>query len=262
MRARRAQLGLTGVEVALRAHISPSYVSLIEKGTKIPDEEVAAALARALDDDEDLYRAWARTARLGLDKLELVNRLEVMSRSAAYVSLVESGQADLSPRLREVAWRLNPHPANAPAGPPATPVEVEPALVRVPLFGEGADPDRDAAPSPAPADALLVDARLVRGRDKHLLFAYEVGPGAMKHLRGIAAPGDHIVLERGFAFAPDRICAVRTPRGVALARVLFKGASLLLLPGEGQADFESLNVPDPKRPQDVVVGTHVLLMRR
>src|SRR5262245_54961900 len=110
IRARRSQLGLTGAELASRAKISPSYVSLIEKGAKVPDEDVAVALARALGDDEDLYRAWARTARLGPEKLELLNRFEAMRRSPAYVRLVESGQADLSPRLREVAWRLQSRP--------------------------------------------------------------------------------------------------------------------------------------------------------
>ena len=51
MRRRRAQLGLTGTELAQRAGISTSYVSLIETGAKVPEEDVASGLARALDDD-------------------------------------------------------------------------------------------------------------------------------------------------------------------------------------------------------------------
>ena len=50
MRRRRLQLGLTGTGLAQRAGISPSYVSLIETGAKVPEEDVAAGLARALDD--------------------------------------------------------------------------------------------------------------------------------------------------------------------------------------------------------------------
>jgi transcriptional regulator with XRE-family HTH domain len=57
IRARRSQLGFTGVELAQRSGISPSYVSLIESGAKVPDEEVAADLARVLGDNENLYRA-------------------------------------------------------------------------------------------------------------------------------------------------------------------------------------------------------------
>src|SRR5262245_34565969 len=97
MRSRRAQLGPPGAQRAERAGISPSYVSLIEKGAKVPDESVAADLARALEDDESLYRSWARAARLGLHDLELLNRLDTIARTPAYVSLVESGES--LPRL-------------------------------------------------------------------------------------------------------------------------------------------------------------------
>jgi len=290
MRTRRSQLGLTGVELAQRAGISPSYVSLIEKGSKVPDEDVAAGLARALDDDEDLYRAWARASRLGLDNLDLVKRLEVIARTPAYVSLVESGQAlprqalprlesreatpgrpsedaDLTSRLRQVASRLAPFPGGETASAQGGSVEVE--VVEVPVLVEGADPERPDAGSPAPRvrDRLLLDRRLLGDRSREGLFAYEVTPATMKHLRGVAAPGDHVVFRDGGrstpegGIAPDRICAVRTGRGIVLARVLYKGGSLLLLPGEGESDFESVEVPGQAL-SGVVAGTHVLLIRR
>ena len=85
IRMKRTQIGLTGAELAQRADISPSYVSLIEKGAKVPDEDVAARIARALRDDEDLYRAWARASRLGLHKLTLLNRMEAISRSPSSI---------------------------------------------------------------------------------------------------------------------------------------------------------------------------------
>jgi hypothetical protein len=52
------------------------------------------------------------------------------------------------------------------------------------------------------------------------------------------------------------------PRGIVLARVLVKDRSLLLLPGEGEADFEAIDVPDAKGVQDAIAGTHVLVIRR
>jgi hypothetical protein len=61
---------------------------------------------------------------------------------------------------------------------------------------------------------------------------------------------------------PDRICAIRTEGGIVLSRALVKEASVLLLPGEGEVDFESVELKDPARISDVVAGTHVLLMRR
>jgi len=298
MRTRRSQLGLTGVELAQRAGISPSYVSLIERGAKVPDEDVAAGLARALDDDEDLYRAWARAARLGLHKLDLLNRFEVISRTPGYLSLVESGQAlpkleppggpsrqwdeaaDLASRLRDVAARLtasprkagpaaqtgpDARPADDPAQPPAPGADddsAESAIIRIPVLAEGADPGR-LAPSPlAIRDRLLVDRRLVDDHEPERLFAYDVTPRAMKHLRGLASPGDRIVFLRAGHVGPDRICAVRAGGDIILSRVLFKGRSLLLLPGEGEPDFESIDVRDLRASPGVIAGTHVLLIRR
>lgn len=276
IRMKRTQLGLTGAELAQRADISPSYVSLIEKGAKVPDEDVAARIARALRDDEDLYRAWARASRLGLHRLTLLNRMETISRSPSYLGMVERGdtlpddleEAQLGERRAEpiafalpapsqrevVELRDEPGPAFIEAAPPE--------ILRIPVLAEGADPGK-IAPSPlAIRDRLIVDSRLLVDHDPERLFAYDVTPGAMKHLRGVASPGDRIVFRRGGRVAPDRVCAVRTPEGVVLARVLFKGRSLLLLPGEGERDFESVEVEGLKALPGVIAGTHVLLLRR
>jgi len=273
MRTRRSQLGFTGAELAQRAGISPSYVSLIESGAKIPDEGVAAGLARALDDDEALYRAWARAARLGLHDLELLNQLDVISRTPAFMDLVESGEElpkpavaaprgegalDLAARLREVAFRIEPSSAQ-----PAEPGRAE-SIRRIPILPRPAKADRLTASSVSGTmgSQVLVDSRLVDGNDPELLFAYEVTPRDTKHLRGIAAPGDLVVLVRGGSVAPDRICAVRTGDGIVLSRVLLKDRSLLLLPGDGERDFESFELRAAPAAPDMIQGTHVLLIRR
>ena len=279
-------MGLTGTELARRAGISTSYVSLIENGAKIPEEDVAAGIARALDDDEALYRAWARAARLGMHDLALLNELEVISRTPAYVRMVESGEelprleappapageslpaGDLAARLREVASRLGPEALaargarrQASSQPPSEPER--PGVVDIPVLAAGTDPAAlEASRSRAVQDRLLLDRRLLDGHDAQELFAYEVTPAATTHLRGVAAPGDRIVFQRHGAVTPDRICAIRTAQGIVLARALVKEGSLLLLPGEGEVDFESVEIPDPGKLSDVVVGTHVLLIRR
>jgi transcriptional regulator with XRE-family HTH domain len=254
---RRGQLGLTGAELAQRADISPSYVSLIENGAKVPDEDVAARLARALRDDEDLYRACARASRIGLHRLDWLNRLDAISRSPAHVLRFESGEGLEGVDVRQPAATRDAAPAGPAAGAPEAA-----EIVRVPVLAEGADPGR-AAPSPlAIRDRLLVDSRLVGDHDPARLFAYDVTEAHMKHLRGVASPGDRVVLRRGGRVSPDRICAVRTPRGVVLSRVLFKGRALLLLPGEGERDFESVDVEGVKALPGVIAGTHVLLIRR
>jgi transcriptional regulator with XRE-family HTH domain len=276
IRTRRSQLGLTGAELALRAGISASYVSLIEKGAKVPDEDVAADLARALEDDETLYRSWARAARLGLHDLDLLNRLEAIARTPAYVDLVESGKSlpplgslgaspkaegeaeDLRARLREVASEIGTAARSGPTAPAAL-------AVRVPVLAEGTDPDRlrvSATSRHAVREEMLLDRRLLGPRSVGLVFAYDVGRSAMAHLRGLAAPGDRIVFREGESPGADRICAVRSGRGLVLARVLVKDRSLLLLPGEGETAFESIDVPPRVGLDRVIAGAHVLLIRR
>jgi transcriptional regulator with XRE-family HTH domain len=285
IRTRRTQLGLTGAELSQRADISPSYVSLIERGTKVPDEDVAARLAKALRDDEDLYRAWARASRLGLERINLLNRIETISRSPTYTSLFERGEAvpdepppeDVvaesgspdarlaadfvrSPEGSFAAPDREPLPASEASPPLAAPDDVE--IYRIPVLADGADPGR-TVPSPLSVrDRLLVDRRLVADHSPERLYAYEVTVPSMKHLRGLASPGDRIVFQRGGRVGPDRICAVRTPAGIVLSRVLFKGRSLLLLPGEGESDFASVDVEGVKALPGVIAGTHVLLIRR
>jgi hypothetical protein len=134
-------------------------------------------------------------------------------------------------------------------------------ILRVPVLADGADPGR-TAPSPvAVRDRLLVDRRLVGDHGPERLFAYDVTTANMKYLRGVAAPGDRVVFRRGGRVTTDRICAVRTPAGIVLARVAVEGRALLLLPGEGEHHVGSVEVDDAGA-AGVVAGTQVLLIRR
>ena len=133
----------------------------------------------------------------------------------------------------------------------------------MPVLAEGADPGRTRPSLLAIRDRLLVDSRLVGDHEPERLFAYDVTLRQMKHLRGIAAPGDRIVLRRGGRVTADRVCAVRTAEGVVLSRVLFRGTALrLLLPGDGEAEFESVEVESVEALPGIIAGTHVLLIRR
>lgn len=286
MRTRRNQLGLTGTELAQRAGISTSYVSLIETGAKIPDEDVAARLAVALEDDEELYRTWTRASRLGLNTLTNLSHLELISREPAYRTLVESGHAlprlpspaakptpahetaDFEQRLREVASRLNASPEKRAPVPPRAEVPSstspdETAAVQVPVLAKGADPGglRPPATPPAIAGHFLVDRGFLGEHAPQDVFACDVAE-ATGHLHGVAAPGDRIVFARHGKITPDRICAIRTQKGLVLSRVLVKDRSLLLLPGEGESGFSTVDVPDSKKLGDVIAGVHLLLLRR
>ena len=120
------------------------------------------------------------------------------------------------------------------------------------MLADGARPsvlDR-AAPGAGIVDRLLLDRRLL-GPAREGLFACDVTPRAMKHLRGVAQPGDRIVFERAARLAPDRICAVRHGAGLVLSRVLTNGRSLLLLPGEGESGFETIEMANENAVSDI-----------
>jgi len=151
-----------------------------------------------------------------------------------------------------------PRPGSAASLPPP---DATHEIVRVPVLAEGADPGR-TTPSPlAVRDRVLVDRDVVGGHVPERLFAYEVTAANLRHLRGVASPGDRIVFRRGGAVAPDRVCAVRTERGVVLSRVRVEGRVLVLLPGEGGAEAETVELTDVKALPGVIAGTHVLLIR-
>jgi hypothetical protein len=135
--------------------------------------------------------------------------------------------------------------------------------VAIPVLAEGTDPaELVAAGSRSVPDRLLLDRRLLGDHDPRKLFAYEITAAATKHLRGVAAPGDRVVLRRDGVVTPDRICAIRTGRGIVLARALVQEGALLLLPGEGEVAFESVAIPGPDGLSGIVAGAHVLLIRR
>jgi len=207
----------------------------------------------------------------------MLNELDAIARTPAFATLVESGQElprltpepkaeeeaaaapGLSARLREVAYRLDPATPTGEARSPASePIAPEERVVRVPVLRRDAAPGSSA--SPPPLEHLLLDRRLF-GNATGALFAYEVTASDMRHLRGLAGPGDRVVLREGGLVAPDRICAVRTPPGVRLSRCLASEGRLLLLPGDGEAGFESVLLPAGDDASNVVAGTHVLLLR-
>jgi transcriptional regulator with XRE-family HTH domain len=64
IREMRRRREFSGQGLAEAVGVSPSYISLIEKGMKIPQEDVAVRIAQILGDDEEAYRVWAASARM------------------------------------------------------------------------------------------------------------------------------------------------------------------------------------------------------
>jgi transcriptional regulator with XRE-family HTH domain len=63
IRKRRLERSWTVRDLARRAGVSASYISLIENGQKVPTPSLAAMLAKVLEDDPRLYLAWAEALR-------------------------------------------------------------------------------------------------------------------------------------------------------------------------------------------------------
>ncbi len=168
-----------------------------------------------------------------------------------------AGHAGGRPRVE----RLRDIRAVGQAPAHARPVHEDADIIRVPVLADGADPGKKIPSPMAIRDRLVIDRRLVEDHDPDRLFAYDITPANMGFLHGIASVGDRVVFRRGGRITPDRICAVRTERGIVLARVLFRERSLLLLPGQGQPESEAVEIPDATGRRGVVAGTHVLLIR-
>ena len=278
IRSRRRDRGLRAFELAGKAGISPSYVSLIEKGAKVPDEDVAARLAQVLEDDEELYRAWAREARHGPTDPRTVGRLRLMASDPALRRRVARGDdlddlSDLEEGVPPAAAALvaefdgvflASREASREESAVPEPGAVEyPELLEVPILFEGADPGEDSPHPSSVQDRLQLDQKLFASGAERNLFAYVISRESGEHVRGLASPGDFVVFRRrARRISPQRIHAVRVKGRVVLSRVLFKGSALLLLPPEQEGDFDVLEVGDEAGARRAIAGYSVLLIRR
>lgn len=281
----RHKLGITGYELAERAGISPSYVSLIEKGLKVPNPEVAIRIARVLGDDEDLYAAWARSARHGdlRGARRAVEAEEIVASNPRLRRRIAEGEkVDLSGEDEEAGavQRWPEAPAEAPAPPrfaarhwfhdlsfaaPAMRASVAqyapvaPQVVAIPLLRSGADPESEDALE----EVLRIDGALLPPEDAEDLVAYRARGPMVNRVGDRIEPGTVVVVSRRFAEpSAERIHAVRFEGSVILSRVLRKGTLLLLLPPAGRSDVGEIELPAVGGLRDVLVGSVVLTIRR
>jgi transcriptional regulator with XRE-family HTH domain len=290
---RRQALKMTGQDLAERARVSASYISLIENGVKVPSEEVAEAIARALGDDPELYRAWAQSGRIG--DLEgawaRLHRARRFASSPALRRRLRSGE-DLegwasSLHANEAAAPLEPaeetraFEADLLDAPPAAsslsllaeaPAELsrlaaltprpDSSLIEVPVLRECADPGDGTIPSNLIVDVLRLDPR-VFGREEPLRpFAYCPRYEAIARVRDLFRPGDWVVLDsRPRELSADRVHAVRFRERVILSRVIAKRDSLLLLPTEGRSDVEVLDLSPGEPAERLIAGSLLVTIR-
>ena len=262
--------------LAGRVGLSPSsasYLSQLESGTKTPHPHLARRLAAALGDDPRIYLAWSATGKRSspLQTARAVRALADLLHHPAY-DLSPSPPGDPQEAAHEFDGALAPlvgPPSSGSAGPgvpaldPAPPEGVVPsARLLVPELEEGADPGDGARAPRALAMHRIVPASL--GAVEPLLrpFAYRLSADGARRVSDVLTQGDVAVLTRR-VWPPETgaPCAVRLAGHLVLARVLWNGRQLLLLPGPGQRDFIVLDAPDRTTLERLLAGRVVAVLR-
>jgi transcriptional regulator with XRE-family HTH domain len=296
MRQRRAALGLTVREVALRVGLresSASYLSQIESGSKTPHPALALRLAEALLDDPRIYLAWAATGKRSdpVETARAVQALAGMLGHPKYAGLVaaagsvarppqpepEAAAAMLSAAGLEPGTLVRAQPllgtreyhhdeiARELPGIPRAPfvAEVPQAKILVPEIEEGADPGESArsgldvrAVHRIAADSLAGIEPLVRP------FAFLLSSAGVRRVDDVLAAGDlAIVSRKSWPLERFALHAVRLSGHLILSRVLWNGRQLLLLPGRDESDFIVLDAPDRTALDRLIAGKLVARVR-
>lgn len=246
IRERRAERGLDGAELAKRAGISPSYVSLIESGHRTPNEETAARIAEALGDDPQLYRVLAARSRLG----------DAIRDPAILRSLAEEIETGATEGLRD-------EPTQGRSARSRPPQLDRAEILKVPFLPEGTDPARAGDLARLTGGSIQVEKRLLPATAGTRFFAYRIGPRLAPRVQGILSEGDEVVLsaEPPRNLRSDRLYAVRIGGRIILSRVLWKKPVLLLLPPDGGSNFDTLAAPRATDIARLIAGLVVLSIR-
>jgi transcriptional regulator with XRE-family HTH domain len=280
IRNRREKMGFAAYEFARRVEISPSYLSLIEKGAKLPSEEIAVRIAEALDDDPEIYLAWIyasrhpdfqshfgrlmraarvrssatlqRRLRRGEDvEAELEqevpgNILEGKLESASGRRARMARRTAKENRENTVAEARRVEELSLGAGIEKPRVEESSRSIPVPLLPDGSDPGDDPSASPEVLDLLHLDSQILPP-EVDAPFAYRPGSESLERVEGAIRPGDLVVLRSApQSVKPAGTYAVRYQGRILLSRVVRHGTVLLLLPSTSSGHAISIENRDEK----------------
>ena len=242
----RDRQGLTLSQLADKSDLSIGYLSLLERGLKIPSPEAAASLAQALGDDESLYRSWAAALRAGVstsdvEEMRASPAADFMMMRAASFSPASALLAEAGPRYDQT---------QSPSGS-----EADVVAVRVlPADADPIDPRQMYGGAP-----LYLDRRFIGAEPGDRLFAYEMTSEAAARLDDVAGPGDHIVFStRVTRITSSRVYAVRTRHRVVAARLALLDEGIVIVPSGGEGEIEVIR----GEWRDVVRGVAVVVIRR
>ena len=245
LRRRRLSLRLTFRTIAGRAGLrSAAYVFHIETGHRVPTEAVAVRLARAVGENERVFAAWARA----------LERTDLRTVLGATRELLEDPELSA---YADGAWA--PIEPDAPGSRPlalsrATGESI--ARLRVPVIASGADPGDALRPACPVIRTLSLDARgLVDAETWIRPFAYVLDSEIVRRVPALAVGHIAIFTRHLGPVAPMAVRAVRLGGRIELARVMWNGRELLVMPAAGESDFAVLPAGNAAALRACIAGT-------
>lgn len=257
----RVAQGLTLQELADRVGIAPSHVFHVENGDKVPSEDLAVKLARALRDDEDLYRAWAR-ARSRSDFYTAVQSAGVLAQFLRAETRPAVGDERRESETTLKGWGLPEHAMEEQRLPSALRMSStsgiaapRPARLLVPMIAAGEDPGQESVPFHL-VEMLRLDPRALDPAEPlERPFAYALTPSNTNRVGGLLPDrGVALFTRRVLPIVPHEIYAVRAGGRVELSRAMWNGRELLLLPAPGGSDFIVLPAASEANVAALIVG--------
>lgn len=224
LRARRVELGLSLAQASARAGIkAPSFLHHIERGERIPSEEVVVWLAAALQEDDELLRAWVRLRRGAPLDLALAAAHLIERHLAENGGLNEAGSNGAQPEPNPGGAQAQ---ANGGGNGAHARAEIPPLLLRVPRYEWGVDPvsSKDA---PEPAEILRLDPRALPEEAWLRPFAYRL-PSNIPLPVPLRAEDLVLVTRNAWPLQPKPLYLVRTSDGPRLSRVGWREGRLWL----------------------------------
>jgi len=269
---RRIAMGLSYAELAKKAGLrTPSYLYYIVKGLKIPSEEIARSIARALGDDEDLYVAWTRVRQRG-DVASTMSASLFLHRALRSDEGFASGTGDPG-FLKEHPVAISRSESmllgslgmvasftGAVRGEPKEETSTPSLLIKIPVLPEGSDPGSGRDDEPEPLEVLRVDPRLLAMPGALVRpFAYRLTEAGAARAPEKLQAGDLAIITRlAWPLQPDEVYAVRMGGRVVLSRTRWNKRTLWAV-GSGRDELvESLEV---KMPPPALIGRVALVVR-